>query len=294
MFHPEFDSHISHKIHNWKSYSTADWADSPVIDIARVEEYSCCRLFRFNSIFISLQRTKHAAGLTTLGAEMNPELKGIWEHIRDLGLGALAHANRHAAYAAIENGRWPDLAVLQAAHAAELLIKARIAQEHPLLIFEELPRSTQAAGPLLSLEDLFKKGHTLQWSDLPERLWAATGISLANQTAFEQFGKYRNGIQHFASPPGQDPSEETLKFTFSVIDPFINSCWGLFAVDYDEDYEPYVYFIDALVSREILFLVSPEAATTFDEWAVDWQDVTPAYRDEMHRRAKAIKTPRNS
>ena len=36
--------------------------------------------------------------------------------MRDLGLGALAHANRHAAYAAMENLRWPDLSVLQAAH----------------------------------------------------------------------------------------------------------------------------------------------------------------------------------
>lgn len=70
---------------------------------------------------------------------MNPALKGIWEHMLDLGLGALAHANRHAAYAAMENERWPQLSVLQAAHAAELIIKARIAQEeHPLLIFEHL------------------------------------------------------------------------------------------------------------------------------------------------------------
>lgn len=57
----------------------------------------------------------------------------------DLGLGALAHANRHAAYAPMENHRWPELSIIQAAHAAELLIKARIAQEHPLLIFEKLP-----------------------------------------------------------------------------------------------------------------------------------------------------------
>lgn len=98
--------------------------------------------------------------------------------MRDLGLGALAHANRHAAYAAMENPRWPELSVFQAAHAAELLIKARIAQEHPLLIFESLPRSTQAAGAHLDLDDLFKQGRTFQWSDLPERLWAATGISI--------------------------------------------------------------------------------------------------------------------
>jgi hypothetical protein len=66
----------------------------------------------------------------------------VGEHIRDLGLGALSHANRHAAYAAVKNPKWPELSVLQASHAAELLIKARIEQEHPLLIFEQLPKST--------------------------------------------------------------------------------------------------------------------------------------------------------
>lgn len=101
--------------------------------------------------------------------------------MRDLGLGALAHANRHAAYAAIDNPSWPELSVLQAAHVAELLIKARIAQEHPLLIFEQLPRSTQALGADLNLEDLFSLGRTVQWADLPERLWAATGISIQRE-----------------------------------------------------------------------------------------------------------------
>lgn len=69
---------------------------------------------------------------------MNPALKDVWKHMLDLGLGALAHANRHAAYYDMENARWPDLSVIQAAHAAELIIKARIAEEHPLLIFEQL------------------------------------------------------------------------------------------------------------------------------------------------------------
>lgn len=76
--------------------------------------------------------------------------------MRDLGLGALAHANRQAPYYG-DNPSWPDLAVLQAAHAAALLIKARIAQEHPLLIFEHLPRSTQAVGAHLDLADLLQK-----------------------------------------------------------------------------------------------------------------------------------------
>ena len=93
---------------------------------------------------------------------MDSALAAIWIHMRDLGLGALAHANRHAAYAATENGRWPELSVLQAAHAPELLIEARIAQEHPLLVFEQLPGSSRSAGPTLDVQDLFRHGRTLQ------------------------------------------------------------------------------------------------------------------------------------
>ena len=161
---------------------------------------------------------------------MNLALSDVWTHMRDLGLGALAHANRHAAYAAMENKRWPELSVLQAAHAAELLIKARIAEEHPLLVFEKLPRSTKSAGPMLDVQDLFRYGRTLQWADLPERLWAATGLVIPNQERCDSLGQLRNGLQHFAPPTAVDASEETLRFVFKVIDPFINDCWGLFAI----------------------------------------------------------------
>lgn len=209
--------------------------------------------------------------------------------MQDLGLGALAHANRHAAYAAIENHRWPELSVLQAAHAAELLIKARIAQEHPLLIFDQLPRSPRAPKTRLELQALFSQGRTFQWSELPDRLWAATGLSIPNEKRFNSFGKLRNGIQHFGPTAKADASYETLQFVFEVIDPFIHQCWGLYAVDYDEDYEPYLYFVNAMVSRQILFLVSPDAAAVFDDWDVEWPKVSPAYRKEMLARVKKAK-----
>lgn len=215
---------------------------------------------------------------------MNSALGEVWSHMRDLGLGALAHANRHAAYAA-DNDTWPELSVLQAAHAAELLIKARIAQEHPLLVFEKLPQSTKAPGRKLDVQDLFRHGRTLQWVDLPERLWAVTGNRMPNVKKFEKFGQLRNGLQHFAPSNAVDASAETLRFVFDVVDPFINECWELFAVDYDEDHEPYVYFVNALVQREILFRVSPDAAACFEYWDVDWSQVGSKYRDEMHTRA---------
>jgi hypothetical protein len=227
--------------------------------------------------------------------QMNPALYGMWEQMRHLGLGALAHANRHAAYYGFENSKWPELSVLQAAHAAELLIKARIAQEHPLLIFNKLPYSPQAPAstPLLELEDLLTNGHTFDWSDLPSRLWAVTGMTIPKKTLFENFGKLRNRIQHFNSDHRENSSDETLRFVFELIDPFINECWGLFAVDYDEDHEPYVYFIQSLVNREILFLVSPEAAATFNDWDIDWSVVTSEYRDEVFLRVQKAQKANN-
>jgi len=222
------------------------------------------------------------------GIFLNTDLKNIWEHMLDLGLGALAHANRHAAYSSMDNMRWPELSVTQAAHSAELIIKARIAQEHPLLIFEQLPRLKKAlTGNQLDLDDLFKQGRTVQWADLPDRLWAVTGLSIPNRQKYDDFGKLRNTIQHFGPNPAQDAGEETLKFVFEVIDPFVHECWQLFAIDYDEDDEPYVYFVRALVSREIKFLVSPAAAETFDNWDVDWDSVSKEYRKEMHERVQA-------
>ena len=215
---------------------------------------------------------------------MDSEFAEMSGEMMEFGLAALSHANRHAAYSCLENPRWPQLSVVEAAHAAELLIKARIAQEHPLLLFEQLPKAPKDGDSALRLDDLFSNGRTIQWMDLPDRLWAVTGISLTNRRLFLEFGRIRNGFQHFL-PGGQtDSSDATLRFVFEVIDPFINRCWGLFAIDYDEDCEPYVYLVGALARREIPFLVSIEAAACFQYWDVDWNGVSTKYRELMHAR----------
>lgn len=113
---------------------------------------------------------------------MDEELKSVSSHMVRFGLNALAHANCHANYHSMHNEAWSQLAVIQAAHAAELLIKGRIAQENPLLIFEKLPKSKDNIK--LSLKDLFEDGITYQYSDLPKKLLASTGISLANVNKF--------------------------------------------------------------------------------------------------------------
>lgn len=204
-----------------------------------------------------------------------------------LGLGALAHANWHANYFSEDNQYWSKLSVLQAAHACEILIKARIAQEHPLLIFEHLPKPEAGKAPL-SLEQLVESGRTYQFADLPDRLWATTGMRLQAIDRYRAFGRLRNSIQHFTVPHAVDVSEEAIRFIYEVIDPFINQCWGLYAVDYNEDTEPYVYLVAGLIRRGIRFLVSPEVAQRLEWIELVWPNGDEAYRRDMQARLKAV------
>ena len=217
---------------------------------------------------------------------MEQDLRSIHEHMRELGLAALAHANWHAHCVSPDNDYWAELSVVQAAHAAEILIKARIAQEHALLIFETLPKPTPQTPTRLSIAELIENGRTYQYADLPHRLWATTGIELMNVEKYRSFGRLRNAIQHFAAPP-RDVTPDTLAFIFEVVDPFINRCWELFAIDYNEDYEPYTYFISALVRRGIRFLVSPGSRKHLASVALEWPKNDPAYRTEMMMRIAA-------
>lgn len=214
---------------------------------------------------------------------MNQELKDIYKHMLKLGMSALTHANWHANYYSMENDMWSELSVLQAVHAAEILIKARISQEHPLLIFDKIPHSTKLENDFLNFEHLLEKGKTIQYSDLPERLWATTGIRLKNLELFNEFGMLRNKIQHFASPKNIDCGTETLKFIFEIIDPFINECWNLYAIDCNEDHEPYIYLIEGLIRSEITFLVSPDSVEHLKYVNFEWTE-NQTYKDNMTQR----------
>lgn len=225
---------------------------------------------------------------------MDSALKEIHKNMLRMGLGALAHANWHAHYYSIENDMWSELSVLQAAHAAEILIKARIAQEHPLLIFEQIPKVDLADNSVLSFERLLSGGRTYQYRDLPDRLWATTGIRLSNLEDYREFGKLRNAVQHFVPPANINLSQRTLEFTFGVVDQFINSNWGLFAIDSNEDHEPYEYFVPGILARGIRFLVSPESVEGMKYMEVEWPD-DPAYQQEMEKRIEAVRNevPKN-
>jgi hypothetical protein len=132
-----------------------------------------------------------------------------------------------------------------------------------LLVFDDLPRSTQSEVAHLDFQLLFEKGRTVQYQDLPERLWAATGIRLPHVDLYLRFGRLRNAIQHFA-PPKINPSRETLDFIFRVLDPFIHDTWGLYAIDFNEEGgDHYEHVFETLVEQDIRPLISPDAAKSW-------------------------------
>lgn len=199
---------------------------------------------------------------------MTPELRRVANHMRELGLGSMRHALRLGLYDGGDNHWWGELSILHAAHAAEILVKARIAQEHPLLVFDQVPRRPTGSTDLLSFKDLVERGRTLQYQDLPERLWAVTGIRLPREDTYFAFGRLRNAIQHFASPTG-DPRQHALEFVFSVIDPFIGEQWGLFAIDYNEEFgDHYEHIVDVLARRNLRPRVSPTAAQIWSRYGL--------------------------
>ena len=182
---------------------------------------------------------------------MDPKLNDISRHIFNLGTGILSQAQRNCLYSSygyesrLDEGVY---GVLQAAQAAELIIKAAIAEKHPLLIFSSLPKSNSVDGHFLSLEDLFEGAKTVQYTELPEKLWAVTGYKIVNVEIYQSFGKLRNCIQHFTIP-SSDIRIETSDFIYKVIDPILEHFWGDFAIEY-VDLESYIEDVfDILKSR---------------------------------------------
>ena len=202
---------------------------------------------------------------------MQDALYEVANHIKELGLAMLSHSLRHSLQECFVNSDLTScmdcLGVLQAAHACEILIKARIAQENPLLIFSKLPKSNDGN---LNFESLAKTGKTFQYSELPEKLKATTGYKIKDKERFRSFGELRNTIQHFAVPENRDLTQETIEFIFCVIEPLINESWGLYATDFyvenpidtlgifppNYDYEPHNDIFNILLKADISFLVS--------------------------------------
>lgn len=170
---------------------------------------------------------------------MHPDTKQVAEHMKDFGLHILGRAIYDATFSETMRPFAHVLSVVHAAHGAEILIKARIAQEHPLLIFSSYPKS-KTTNAMLTINELFEHGRTLTYSELPEALWAATGYRIKQQNEFLKFGTLRNGLVHF-SAPDFDAAGETYKFVFEVMDYIIHDFWNESFVEYAEYWDDDIF-----------------------------------------------------
>lgn len=118
-----------------------------------------------------------------------------------------------------------SLSVINAAQGAEILIKARIMEEHPLLIFKKYPPKREIDTDL-DFNTLYEHGRSYSYSELPYILLVTTRYKIKNEDEFQEYGKLRNGLIHLASPD-IDYSEKTLKFIFKVLDQMIWDFWNV-------------------------------------------------------------------
>lgn len=166
---------------------------------------------------------------------MHPDTHKMADYMKGFGLHILGRAVFDATFNEMMKPFAHPLAIVHAAHGAEIVLKARIAQEHPLLIFDSLPKSGSTQGNL-TITELLNHGRTIEYADLPETVWAATGYRMAKTKEFREFGLLRNQIMHCAVPDGE-LSDATLRFCFEVIEPAIRDFWKDSLVGYAEEWD---------------------------------------------------------
>jgi hypothetical protein len=195
---------------------------------------------------------------------VHTDSRKVAQHMREFGLTILGRAAYDVTFSEMSRPFAHAISVCHAAHGAEIAIKARIAQEHPLLLFTALPKSSKAEDQL-TVTELFVYGRTIQFQDLPEHLWATTGIRMGRVEHYQQFGKLRNTITHFAVPD-LDFAGETLKFLFQVMEPLVRRFWDKsilpYAGEWDEVTVSDGYLEEQLVQYGIE--ITPELRAAID------------------------------
>jgi len=195
---------------------------------------------------------------------MHPDTRAVAEHMREFGLTILGRAAYEVTFSEAMAPFAHAIAVGHAAHGAEIAIKARIAEEHPLLLFKSLPKSANAQKEL-TIAELFEYGRTVEFQELPETLWAATGIRMERVEQYQRFGKLRNTIIHFAVPEHDFPCE-TFKFLFQVMEPLVRRFWDKSILPYAGEYDP-VTVSEGYLEEQLLrcgIEITPEMRAALD------------------------------
>lgn len=220
---------------------------------------------------------------------MNEALIDIPERILGLAIAALTQANMHAVYMDPGSEHWPQMSILNTAHAGELFLKALIASEHPLLIFKDLSALDDNRADELGLQTLLTRGRTHDFEKLPQVLWATTGIRIPNSDCYERLRQARNAIQHFCAPEVQDLSGLSLEFIYTIIDPLIAEWFGLYAIRYHEDHGVgYDYVVGSLLRRQLRFSIPDDFRITEIRLSDEIDDAGDDYKGWLRAALAAV------
>jgi hypothetical protein len=99
----------------------------------------------------------------------------IASQMRDFGLSMIAKGKVNATFSEMGEPYSHATGLVQVANGFEILIKSKIVEEHPLLVFNKFPKETNLLDSNIKMQDLLEHGQTIMYSELPERLWATTG-----------------------------------------------------------------------------------------------------------------------
>ncbi len=165
----------------------------------------------------------------------------IAAQMRDFGLSMVAKGVVNATFSEVSEPYSHAMGLVQVANGFEILIKSKIVEEHPLLVFNKIPKEGNLLDGNIKMEDLIEHGQTIMYSELPDRLWATTGYKIEPIELFNRFGRVRNQIIHFAVPK-ISLSDLTLEFTFKIIEKAINNWWDTTILDYTQDYYDEILF----------------------------------------------------
>lgn len=207
---------------------------------------------------------------------MHESLKGISTRILGLATDALKRANTDAVYFDPGMEHRQSLAPLAAAHAGELVLKALIAKEHPLLLFKNIGEKTTDDD--IDLDWLLKNGRTHDFSRLPSVLWATSGIKVPNIESYRRIAALRNQIQHFVDDRDCGVQYACLDFIYSNIDPLLSKHFGIAACKFHEDeFDDYV--IGCLLAHQIRFTVPRDTVLTEIDPNEYLKNCSPVYRE---------------
>ncbi|MEP5438339.1 MAG: hypothetical protein ABJQ08_17035 [Paracoccaceae bacterium] len=216
---------------------------------------------------------------------MHTSLENIPDRILQVAEGALTQANQHAVYFDPGLEHWDHMAVINAAFAGELFLKAIIAKEHPLLIFRDLFHLDDPDSHDLDIEKIIEKGRTYNFEHLPKLLWVTTGERLPDIESFEKLRQVRNSIQHFCAPSGISFQRLALEFIYNNIDPLIKRHFDINAVEHHEDLSVgYDYVVSCLVRHELLFSVPDNFDVPEIDLEAELSQTSESYQTEIRHR----------